>query len=179
MASRRKSPFPLSQGRAASSAPPAAPGALTCRWTGADIALRGWGDDRAKGGSRRSLSRTLFEDERTHHGTAGRVKMTQCRIVADMTRAVSSGGCDFPRPARRVATNVTAPAVAALSKEIASRFGSIVYEKIAASAVPIASAAAINVAFMNYFQKIARGHFILRRLERIYGAERVRAGLRG
>jgi len=28
---------------------------------------------------------------------------------------------------------------------------------------------------MNHFQKIARGHFMLRRLERIYGAERVRA----
>ena len=79
--------------------------------------------------------------------------------------------------AQRGATNVSAPAVAAFSKEIASRFGVVVYEKIAVSAVPLASAAsaaAVNVAFMNHFQKIARGHFMLRRLERIYGAERVR-----
>lgn len=40
--------------------------------------------------------------------------------------------------------------------------------------MPLASAAAIDAAFMNYFQKIARGHFMLRRLERIYGAARVR-----
>jgi EcsC protein family len=92
-----------------------------------------------------------------------------------MTRAVSSEAATLL--AQRGATNVSAPAVAALSKEIASRFGFVVYDKIAASAVPIASAAsaaAINAAFMNHFQKIARGHFMLRRLERIYGAERVR-----
>jgi hypothetical protein len=79
--------------------------------------------------------------------------------------------------AHRGATNVSGPVVAAFSKEIASRFGVVVYEKIAMSAVPIASAAsaaAVNVAFMNHFQKIARGHFMLRRLERIYGPERVR-----
>ena len=79
--------------------------------------------------------------------------------------------------AQRSATNVSAPAVAAFSKEIASRFGVVVYEKIAVSAVPLASAAsaaAVNVAFMNHFQKIARGHFMLRRLERIYSPEGVR-----
>ncbi|MGA9600635.1 MAG: EcsC family protein [Methylocystis sp.] len=80
--------------------------------------------------------------------------------------------------AHRGATSASGPMVAAFSKEVASRFGVVVYEKIAASAVPLAgaaSAAAINVAFMNHFQKIARGHFMLRRLERIYGPERVRA----
>jgi hypothetical protein len=79
--------------------------------------------------------------------------------------------------AQRGATNVSAPAVAAFSKEVASRFGVVVYEKIAVSALPLASAAsaaAVNVAFMNHFQKIARGHFMLRRLERIYGPEGVR-----
>lgn len=79
--------------------------------------------------------------------------------------------------AHRGATNVSTPMVTALSKEVASRFGIVVYEKIAVSAVPLASAAsaaAVNVAFMNHFQKIAHGHFMLRRLERIYGAERVR-----
>ncbi len=78
--------------------------------------------------------------------------------------------------AQRGAANASAPVVTALSKEVASRFGVVVYEKIAVGAVPLASAAsaaAINVAFMNHFQKIARGHFMLRRLERIYGAERV------
>jgi EcsC protein family len=79
--------------------------------------------------------------------------------------------------AQRGAANTSAPVVTAFSREVASRFGVVVYEKIAVSAVPLASAAsaaAINVAFMNHFQKIARGHFMLRRLERIYGPERVR-----
>jgi hypothetical protein len=79
--------------------------------------------------------------------------------------------------AQRGAARTSAPAVAALSKEVASRVGVVVYENIAVSAVPLASAAsaaAINVAFMNHFQKIARGHFMLRRLERIYGTEPVR-----
>jgi len=87
-----------------------------------------------------------------------------------MTRAVSSEAAALL--AQRGASTVSGPAVAALLKEIASRFGFVVYEKIAAGAVPIASAAAINVAFMNHFQKISRGHFMLRRLERTYGAER-------
>ena len=34
--------------------------------------------------------------------------------------------------------------------------------------------AALNVVFMNYFQDLARGHFLVRRLERIYGAEAVK-----
>jgi hypothetical protein len=44
--------------------------------------------------------------------------------------------------------------------------------------VPIVGAAGgsiINVLFMNHFQEMARGHFIVKRLERKYGTERVRA----
>ncbi len=79
---------------------------------------------------------------------------------------------------QRGASGVTAPAVAALTNEVATRFGVVVWDRIATSAVPIAGAAgaaAINVAFMTHFQAVARGHFALRRLERIYGVEPVRA----
>ena len=44
--------------------------------------------------------------------------------------------------------------------------------------MPVLGAAAgalINALFMQYFQDLARGHFTIRRLERIYDAERVRA----
>jgi hypothetical protein len=78
---------------------------------------------------------------------------------------------------QRGAAGVTAPAATALTTEVASRFGVIVWEKLAASAVPLAGAAgaaAVNIAFMNHFQKVARGHFMVRRLERIYGGEAVR-----
>jgi EcsC protein family len=60
---------------------------------------------------------------------------------------------------------------------IVSRFGAIVSEKIAAQAVAVVGAvggAALNLAFIEHFQELARGHFTVRRLERAYGAEPVR-----
>jgi len=71
-----------------------------------------------------------------------------------------------------------APAVIRLVAQIASRFGAVVSEKVAAEAVPVVGAAggaAINLLFINHFQDMARGHFIVRRLERAYGADLVRA----
>jgi len=81
------------------------------------------------------------------------------------------------RLAQRGMAGAATPAAAALTGEVGTRFGIVVWERVAAGAVPLlgaAGAAAINVAFMSHFQKIARGHFILRRLERLYGVEAVR-----
>ena len=61
---------------------------------------------------------------------------------------------------------------------IVSRFGAVVSEKIAAQAVAVVGAvggAALNLAFIEHFQELARGHFTVRRLERAYGADPVRA----
>lgn len=72
---------------------------------------------------------------------------------------------------------VSAPLVRRLLAEIAGRFGVVVSERIAASALPVIGAvggAAVNVTFMNHFQRIAQGHFTVRRLERRYGAQAVR-----
>jgi EcsC protein family len=55
---------------------------------------------------------------------------------------------------------------------IASRFGFLVSEKVAAQTIPVISAlggAAINYAFIDHLQSVARGHFTVRRLERKYG----------
>ena len=71
----------------------------------------------------------------------------------------------------------SAPAVARLISTIASRFGVVVSEQVAAKAVPIIGAAGgslVNVLFMDHFQTMARGHFIVKRLEKKYGAEAVR-----
>jgi hypothetical protein len=60
---------------------------------------------------------------------------------------------------------------------VASRFGITVSEKLAAQAVPIVGAvggALINSLFLDHFQGMARGHFIIRRLERTYGPELVK-----
>lgn len=71
-----------------------------------------------------------------------------------------------------------APVLVRFISKIASRFEVVVSEKVAADLVPIvgaASGAAINLLFMNHFQSMAKGHFIVRKLERKYGEGTVKA----
>jgi hypothetical protein len=77
----------------------------------------------------------------------------------------------------RGAARASAPVVSGLLTEIASRFGVIVSERFAASALPVLGAvggATVNFVFMSHFQRVAHGHFTIRRLERIYGPAIVR-----
>ena len=70
-----------------------------------------------------------------------------------------------------------APALLRLISLIAARFGIVVSQKTAAQMVPVLGAAGgalINTLFIGHFQDMARGHFIVRRLEKIHGAEPVR-----
>lgn len=71
-----------------------------------------------------------------------------------------------------------APALVRLVAAIGARFGIVVSEKAAVQAVPIIGAAGgamVNTVFIGHYQDMARGHFIVRRLEKIHGAEPVRA----
>lgn len=71
-----------------------------------------------------------------------------------------------------------APALLRLVTLIGARFGVVVTEKAAAQAIPILGAAGgalVNTIFIGHYQDMARGHFIVRRLEKIHGAEPVRA----
>ena len=71
----------------------------------------------------------------------------------------------------------TAPVLVRLVSQVAARFGVAVSEKLAAQAIPVIGAvggAAVNAAFADHFQALARGHFIVRRLERRHGEEAVR-----
>ncbi|WP_019903197.1 EcsC family protein [Methylobacterium sp. 77] len=77
----------------------------------------------------------------------------------------------------RALLDEAAPALIRFSTQIAARFGLVVSQKVAAQAVPILGAfggAAVNTAFMNHFQAMARAHFTVRRLERAYGKDVVR-----
>ena len=68
----------------------------------------------------------------------------------------------------------SAPALVRLIIRIAERFSIQVTEKAAAQAIPAIGAAGgaiINTIFIDHFQDMARGHFIVRRLERKYGSE--------
>ena len=69
------------------------------------------------------------------------------------------------------------PALVRLIGLIAARFGIVVSEKTAAQLVPVIGAAGgalINTLFIGHYQDMARGHFIVRRLEKIHGAEPIR-----
>jgi hypothetical protein len=79
--------------------------------------------------------------------------------------------------ARRGMTREGAPVLVRFVTLVAARFGVPVSEKIVAQSVPLIGAlggASINLLFLAHFQDLARGHFIVRRLERKYGTELVR-----
>ena len=68
------------------------------------------------------------------------------------------------------------PPLVRLIATIASRFSIVITEEAAAKAVPVfgaVSGGAINYLFMNHFQEMARGHFVVKRLEKKYGMELV------
>lgn len=80
--------------------------------------------------------------------------------------------------AQRGVLEKSAPAVVRLIGAISTRFGVVVSEQLAAKAVPIVGAAGgtlINVLFMDHFQDMARGHFIVKRLEAKYGPDVVKS----
>jgi hypothetical protein len=69
------------------------------------------------------------------------------------------------------------PAIVQLLAAIASRFSVNVSQKVALQAVPVIGAltgATLNTVFIRHFQRMARGHFVVRRLERRHGAAAVR-----
>lgn len=71
-----------------------------------------------------------------------------------------------------------APILVRFIAQVASRFGVVVTQKVAAQALPIMGAlggAVVNYAFIEHFQQTAKGHFTVRRLERAYGKDLIRA----
>jgi hypothetical protein len=71
-----------------------------------------------------------------------------------------------------------APILLKFVTQVAARFGLVVTQKVAAQALPVVGAlggAVVNYAFIDHFQGVARGHFTVRRLERLYGKEKIRS----
>ncbi len=95
------------------------------------------------------------------------VRIAMSRTVSEAAKHIAGRG---------VVTE-SAPAIMRLLSQIGSRFGIAVSEKVAAQAVPVIGAVGggvINWVFMDHFQDMAKGHFIVRRLERQHGADPVR-----
>ena len=74
-------------------------------------------------------------------------------------------------------TREGAPVLVRAVAAVAARFGVVVEQKVALASVPFlgaVTASMINTLFIDHFQKRARGHFVVRRLEAIHGYETVR-----
>lgn len=79
--------------------------------------------------------------------------------------------------ARHGVAHKGAPPLVRFVAQVAARFGVPVSEKLVAQSVPVIGAvggAGINLLFMDHFQSLARGHFIVRRLERKYDVDVVK-----
>ncbi|MBN1615084.1 MAG: EcsC family protein [Deltaproteobacteria bacterium] len=79
--------------------------------------------------------------------------------------------------AERGAAKGTALPLMRFITQVAARFGVPVSEKALAQSLPIVGAAGgalINTLFIDHFQDVGRGHFIVRRLERAYDPDLVR-----
>ncbi|MBI2522613.1 MAG: EcsC family protein [Bdellovibrio sp.] len=67
-----------------------------------------------------------------------------------------------------------APSLIRFTVKVAQRFGLAISQKAAAQAIPLIGAAGgsmINVLFIKHFQDMAKGHFIVRKLEKKYNSQ--------
>ena len=79
--------------------------------------------------------------------------------------------------AQKGLSSESAPALARLITLVAARYKVQLTQKAAGMLVPgigAVAGATINLMFMNHFQDVSRGHFVVRRLERRYGDDAVR-----
>ena len=101
-------------------------------------------------------------DETTFESGYFAVRAALAKSVTDSARYIAQQGVGAQ----------SAPVLTRLIAQIAARFGVVVSEKLVAQTAPILGAiggAAVNALFAEHFQAIARGHFIVRRLERKHG----------
>ena len=95
------------------------------------------------------------------------IRLTLAKALAEAAEHLAGRGI----------TGAAAPAMVKFLSQVATRFGVPVSEKLLAQSLPVVGAAGgavFNTLFIDHFQDMARGHFIVRRLERAYGVEAVR-----
>ncbi len=96
-------------------------------------------------------------------------------VRAALATTVSEAARHF---AQKGLSSESAPALARLITMVAARYKVQLTQKAAGMLVPgigAVAGATINLMFMDHFQDVSRGHFTVRRLERRYGEEAVRA----
>jgi hypothetical protein len=113
-----------------------------------------------------ALGGTSKRDEGTETGYFV-VRAALARTISDAAKYIAEKGL----------AQEGAPVLVRLIAALAARFGIIVSEKVAAQAIPLIGAAGgalINTIFIDHFQNMARGHFIVRRLEKVYGKDLIK-----
>ncbi|NKI36323.1 EcsC family protein [Wenzhouxiangella sp. XN79A] len=141
----------------------------------ADVA-RSQGEDLARPESQLACMEVFALGGRTESDNAAEsgyfaVRAALAKAVSDAVRYAATAGT----------VNQAAPALVRLIARIATRFSIPVTQKAAAQALPAVGAAGgaiINVLFLDHFQDMAHGHFVVRRLERIYGPSVVQEAYR-
>lgn len=96
------------------------------------------------------------------------VRVALSKAVTDALQYVASHGVG----------KASGPPLVRLVAAIAARFGIVVTQKAMAQTIPVLGAVGgglVNTIFISHFQDMARGHFAIRRLERKYGPEVVKA----
>jgi hypothetical protein len=79
--------------------------------------------------------------------------------------------------AQRGVVSEASPVLVGFISKVASKFGFVLTQKIAAQAIPVIGAlggAGVNYVFAEHFQELAEAHFTIRKLERSYGEQLVR-----
>ncbi|HTO80479.1 MAG TPA: EcsC family protein [Methylocystis sp.] len=133
---------------------------------------------RSKGEDLSSVSARLACMEVLALGAPAEEKQTQSsyflardgfsRFSGNAAKALSEHGADAAR----------SPEVNGFLGAVGAKFAVVVWQRAAASSLPVIGAlggAAANAVFAQYFQELATGHFIVRKLERTYGEEVIRA----
>ncbi|MEE3650452.1 MULTISPECIES: EcsC family protein [unclassified Brenneria] len=105
-------------------------------------------------------------------------------VLADITKHTTRELIDIAskkgaeKTSARITSSQAGRTLARLIDAVATRLGITITEKMAAQIVPIvgaASGAAINTLFINHYQNMAKGHFIIKRLEQKYGEEEIKS----
>ena len=95
------------------------------------------------------------------------VRTTLASLVTDAVRHVAEHGLG----------RQGGPVLVRFIESIAIRFGVVVQQKVALEMIPAigaVSGALINTLFMGHFQNVARGHFVIKRLEAEHGLDLVK-----
>jgi hypothetical protein len=103
---------------------------------------------------------------------AARAAMTE--LVAEAAKTLSKSAIEAS--AKGMTSTVAGQMLAKFIEFLAARYSIVITEKVVLQSAPVVGAfagAALNSLFMDFYQDIARGHFIMLRLEQCYGKEAI------